>query len=284
MIRDNILISSYCKILLLIILSCSLYACGKTVDVVSESSVVEEDEKVDSDIELTHKALFERSKRGIDFIIVDNRKNYLLELDFDDKFLLTDLTDNSTGQYPATIAEIAKDPSLMRFISEEEKNLLIIQLHKTECILPSGERMNFSVAVDFTQQSTEDLKVFYGCGDYVPDFNLHGRWQIIEFASEKLRRDNFVNNFPYFKIDMIKKYLVGSDGCNHVSADIDVQYKTISFGLFLSTKMVCGNLQQGPQMISFLESQKFNYSFDDENRINLLKDGEVVMVLQSING
>jgi len=202
MIRDNILISSYCKILLLIILSCSLYACGKAVDMVTESSVVKEDEKVDSDIELTHKALFERSKRG----------------------------------------------------------------------------------VDFTQQSTEDLKVFYGCGDYVPDFNLHGRWQIIEFASEKLRRDNFVNNFPYFEINMIKNYLVGSDGCNHVSADIDVQYKTISFGLFLSTKMVCGNLQQGPQMISFLESQKFNYSFDDENRINLLKDGEVVMVLQSING
>ncbi len=273
--KNNIVLSA---LILILILS----GCSKNPSPTSVDEAVADKEKIDFGYLLSPKGLFDENQKGIDFIIVDNKNSYLLELDFDDKFLLTHLINNSALSFPAVLPEIDKNPKLRRFISSDEDSELVIQLHQTECFTANKQKLNFSVAVDIIKTSTGQTKTYYGCGDYVPDYNLHGKYRIIEFQGNELKREDFVHNFPVFEMNIIEKYLVGSDGCNSISANFSVEHKSIRFGPFLSTLMSCGQLGLGEEITSFLDNQTFTYFFEDEHRLTLLKDDKVVLVLHRI--
>ena len=263
----------------------SLYGCAESSRSEQELIVELQEQPTKTSDFFSQDSLIEKDQRGVDMIIVSKDNDYIIELDLEDKFFLINNVNNESKievSVPASEIELSDKLGLFRYIAKDDDSSLTIQFQKTPCVTNFFRKMPYAVAVDYTDKVLEETTTFYGCGEYVPDYNLHNMWQVTSFKNMPLSETDFVTDFPVFELNMTTKMVLGTDGCNRVSAEIILEHGKIGFGLFSGTRMACARMEVGEQITTAMSSQMFDYELED-NELTLLQDGKEVLVLKAID-
>lgn len=103
-----------------------------------------------------------------------------------------------------------------------------------------GSRERFPYAVDVQiKPGNGTCTKFSGCGLYVTDGNLRGRWEIIKVKNDSVRQMGIADKTPFLQIDPSGNSFQGYTGCNDISGRIFAARNLFRFTDFVKGKTIC---------------------------------------------
>ena len=142
----------------------------------------------------------------------------------------------------------------------------------------SDVEFSFMVNVDLKLKGEKSFTTFKGCGDYVPDPRLHGKWIIIKADTILISKDQFKDKQPELNIDVYQRKAWGNDGCNSFNGVASSRENEIIFGMMATTMMACPNMDTSSVITRSFVNKNLNYKFkkqlvflDGEKEVMLLK-------------
>jgi len=146
--------------------------------------------------------------------------------------------------------------------SSNEMGELMIRLSEDTCSdTMSDESFSFQVSADVKLKGEKEFTRYQGCGDYVPDQQLHGKWRIVKADTLLLGADQFENKIPELNIDAYKGQVFGNDGCNSFMGQIKFRDKEIIFGMLAETMMACPNMDISSIITRAFSDKKLTYVY-----------------------
>jgi len=227
------------------------------------------------------KILQKKFQEGIDFFAFGNEPSWSLDMDFEKSIHFKDL-DGIDFTAPAVKPDMAMDANVVRYRSVTDSGEIIVQIHKTECTdNMSGEKFDYTVAIDYKKSGEKDYRSFKGCGNYVPDYRLHNIWAITEVYGINIR-GIFKKKVPMIEINLTENRVSGNDGCNNFNGKVKTANGKIIFGPLASTMKACMDNQELSSKIGkILSDNELDYKFKDN--LALYKNGVKIMVLKNID-
>ena len=226
--------------------------------------------------------LYKKYQEGIDFYAFGNEPFWSLDMDFEKGFRFKNL-DGLDYNAPAVDPVKAMDADVTRYRTVTESGELIVQLYHKECTdSMSGQKFEYSVSIDFKTSKETDYKTYKSCGNYVPDYRLHDIWAIIEVNGIKVNTSDFKKDAPRMEINLTKKTVYGTDGCNTFRGSVKVDNNNIKFGPFASTRMACFDNTEISSKIGKTLSSK-TLTFKRKNNLVFYENGKKVMELKHID-
>ncbi|NOQ92367.1 MAG: META domain-containing protein, partial [Flavobacteriaceae bacterium] len=210
------------------------------------------------------RILIKKQQKGIDFYAVGNEPFWSLDMDFEKVIYFKNL-DGIEFNVPAVKPDMAMDTYVTRYRSVTESGEIIIQLNQTECTdSMSGQKFDYSVSIDLKTGEETDFTTYKGCGNYIPDYRLHDIWAIVEVDGIKINPTDFKKNAPRIEINLTKKNVFGTDGCNTFRGSIKVEKNSIYFGNLASTMMACmDNTEVSSKIGKTLSNSKLTFKFEN---------------------
>ncbi len=226
--------------------------------------------------------LIEKKQKGIDFYAVGNEPFWSLDMDFEKVIHFKNL-DGLEFNAPTVNPDQVMDANVTRYRSVTESGEIIVQLNKVKCTdSMSGQEFDYSVTIDFKSSKESDYITYKGCGNYIPDYRLHDIWAIVEVDGIKVNPTDYKKDAPRIEINLTKKNVFGTDGCNTFRGSVKVEKNSISFGNLASTMMACmDNVEVSSKIGVALSNSKLTFKF--ENNLIFYKDGKKVMELKHID-
>lgn len=216
----------------------------------------------------TDSILAAKQSSGIDFLAKGtNPVAWTLEMDLDKKFVFNpsdgDVISIQAGN-PIKLMDVAAES--YRSL-DPAKHLNIIIYTNQFC---AGEQ---SRKVDVIVQG----KKYSGCGSYLSNAGLQGKWQLEYIYSEKQEAVNFPKGLPMLEFDLEKKSLSGHDGCNTIRSQVECQGNRIKFAAFASTLMSCNNQKAEKIFTGMLSNNVVEYAIkNNQLTIYLIDDGRLL--------
>lgn len=236
-----------------------------------------------SDIEKANsdhpKATFfsEKWKNGISFYAVGN-----------EPFWSLNITKKNTAEFKTpdglefttfSLSKLASiDPKSTSYRVSNDKGEIIINLVEEKCMdSMADEAFSFKVTVDLKLKGEKSFTKFKGCGDYVPDPRLHGKWIIVKADTLLISKD-LVHKQPELNIDIYEGRVSGNDGCNGFNGGIQFRENEIIFGMMASTMMACPNMDISSVITSSFVNKKLIFKFN--NQLVFLEGEKEVLLLK----
>jgi len=255
-----------CALLFVILL---LASCRSTGNVAKSTPTV-------ADVETTENLGFEAQKwrNDIDFYAMGNEPFWSLDINTENEirftnmegdpliFTKSDVTWSKSGIYAFTASDEATEFSF-RAIQESCPDRM------------ADKTFAFAVTIEVRLKGESNATRFSGCGNFVPDYRLNGKWQLDQLGDEKALETDFYHKIPIFTFDMEALRFGGSSGCNMISAKICMQADKLRFEQLISTLMACpqGNEDALKQAIEATRSYIIkgnNLRLKDENNLQTL--------------
>lgn len=185
----------------------------------------------------------DKFEQGIGFIASGNEPFWSLEIDFN-KFMHFKMPDGYEIKNPAVEGLKAMGTSVIRYQANNDKNTLIVQIQKFDCINDmSGAKLPYTVTIS-TQNNTDKNVVNYkGCGQYLVDYRLHDIWLLDGINDKKIIAANFTNGFPRIEFNLSEGKVFGSSGCLDYNGKIEVKGDKIYFEKLLNSSKSCKHLK-----------------------------------------
>jgi len=131
---------------------------------------------------------------------------------------------------------------------------LEIQIAEMLCENPnSHERFPFSVTINVKRKADNVPTVFSGCGLYVPDNRLHGRWMVESIRSVPVQDSLFKQQPLYLELAVDGSYFTGFAGCNMISGRLFFERALFRFTDFVLQKDKCDQITVEKSMIGALQ-------------------------------
>ncbi len=209
-----------------------------------------------------------KQSSGIDFLAKGtNPVAWSLEMDLDKRFVFTpsdgEVISIQAGN-PIKLMDIAAE----NYRSQDPARPLNIILYTNQFC--SGEQ---SIKVDVIVQG----KKYSGCGSYLNNTALQGKWQLEYIYSEKQEAANYPKGLPLLEFDKENKNLSGHDGCNTIHSQVECQGNRIKFATFASTMMGCTNSKAAKIFTSMLSNNVVEYAIKNSQlTIYLIDDGRLL--------
>lgn len=160
-----------------------------------------------------------------------------------------------------------------------DKGEMIITLVEEKCMdTMADEEFSFSVAIDLKLKGEKSFTTFKGCGDYVPDPRLHGKWIIVKADTLVISKDQFASKQPELNIDIYEGKVSGNDGCNLFNGGLQCRENEIIFGMMAGTMMACPNMDVSTVITRSFIDKKLGYKF--ENQLIFFEGDKKVMILE----
>ncbi|RYY68558.1 MAG: META domain-containing protein [Chitinophagaceae bacterium] len=214
---------------------------------------------------LLAETMQQKQAAGIDlFAKGSSPASWNLEIDFDRiiRFQSLDGTDYKSSPVPA-VEDAAKQISV--YTTRAGKANMVISLFKETCTdAITGEKFSRKITVEV------DGKKYEGCGQYLSDANLEGKWIMEKIGSSSLKPGDFAKGLPELEFKLSSGAISGHDGCNRLSGTMEVQGNQVRFSPIVSTKMACPGNKAEYQFLSKISNQVATYFF---------KDGQLVLYL-----
>ncbi|MEP7258835.1 MAG: META domain-containing protein [Flavitalea sp.] len=206
--------------------------------------------------------LFEKLKRGIDFTASGNEPFWSLEINFDKDIHFKTLTGIDT-KMPVPEGLKAMDANVTRYAGQTEKGFLIVQIAKQECINDmSGKKTEYSITIDFKNDTDKQYTSFKGCGQYISDYRLHDIWVLQKINKKKLKASDFIKGLPQIELNLTEKKVFGHSGCNMLHGSMEVTGKKIHFGQMITTRMSCNNMDFESSYINSISGRTVAYKIE----------------------
>ncbi|MEJ5262331.1 MAG: copper resistance protein NlpE N-terminal domain-containing protein [Ignavibacterium sp.] len=252
---------------------------GKQITSSLKEKYVLQREKKKSDFNLMKKLL----EDGIDFLARGNEPFWSLNIDFDKVMKFNSLTEISEFNTPAVKGVKAQDADVTRYhaiIESGEMDVTIIADSCTDSM--SGENFSYSVVVKIKRANDKDYKEFKGCGTYIFDYRLSGKWIMTEMNGVEPDNNNLMKGLPVFEFKLTDKKFSGHAGCNNLASSIEVSGNRIRFGKLISTKMACPDMSLEKKVTDLLNDNSLTFKIDDMN-LTLESDSGVKMFFKKSN-
>lgn len=218
------------------------------------------------------ESLQQKQLNGVDFFARGNTPaSWTLEMDFGNliRFKSLDGTEvNSTAVQPIELpAERAS--SYTSKATNGDINILLYQEACTDVL--SGEKYNKKVVV------TVNGKRYEGCGQYLYDATLNGKWILEKINNKPLAAADFAKGLPQLELNMQAGKLTGHDGCNTVMGGFEVLGSKIKFQPLASTKMACPGNKTENEFTQLLSNHTVDYYFKDGQLFFYLPDDSIII-------
>ena len=216
------------------------------------SRQAKQENKISSDPSLTN--LQQKMQDGVDFFAKGNSPaSWTLEISFNKSIRLIAIDGVNIVASSVIPVESAQDKKIS-LTTNTQYGPMQINIYKEAC---SNElsKENFSKKVVVEVNG----KTYTGCGSFLYNKNIDGKWILNEIKQEKLNASNFSKGLPEINFDMDKGQMAGHNGCNNISGRAEAWGSILQFGTLISTEMAC----TGKKEINFgalLSEQMLSYT------------------------
>lgn len=224
------------------------------------------------------QSLVQKQLDGVDFFAKGSvPASWTLEMDFGNiiRFKSIDGPDlNSSAVSPVAQA----GNKTVAYTTNVTTGQMLVTVSEEGCTdAISGDKFDKKVIV------AVNGKRYEGCGQYLFDAALDGKWILEKINNKTLSASDFSKGLPEFIFELAKKRVSGHDGCNTVSSTMEVLGAKIKFNPFLSTKIACPNIKAENNFLHLLSNQTIDYYFKDGQLFFYLPDDSIV-VFKKANG
>lgn len=153
------------------------------------------------------------------------------------------------------------DPSIINFRIVQDDGDIMIQMIEKSC--EDNNSSIKTVEVQIKIDSKDGNTILEGCGNFIPDPWLSGKWQIIKSNSQDIDSEDFNGKVPELSLDLIKQSFSGNDGCNAFHGKVKFRDGNIIFGLSAGTLMACPNMELSNQITSSINEKVLSYYLGD---------------------
>ena len=158
------------------------------------------------------------------------------------------LQDSIVHFIPAPDAAVIKLPwqepqqigGIKRFTLEDDGRRLTITIRPDSCQdTMSGQMFDHIVTAAYRNSESNSLTSYTGCGEYVPDYRLTGRWELETLQGNSIHQENGLRETPFFNIRPFDKSFDGNAGCNSISGTLAIEGERLFFSNIRTTRMAC---------------------------------------------
>jgi heat shock protein HslJ/uncharacterized membrane protein len=216
--------------------------------------------------------LLQKQLNGVDFFAKGGLPvSWTLEMDFGNLFRFKSLDGKDVNSSAVSPVDQPgnKGVSYTSKSTNGDLNIFISGEGCTDAI--SGEKYNKKVVV------TVNGKRYEGCGQYLFDAALDGKWVLEKINNRTLAASDFAKGLPRFVFELAQNKVTGHDGCNLVSSTLEVLGSKIKFNAFTGTKMACPGNKPGNEFLHLLSSQTVDYYFKDGQLFFYLPDDSIIV-------
>lgn len=181
----------------------------------------------------TANAAKQMMQAGNDFYANGNTPvNWGMQINFKDKITFTS-DDGLALSFAANTLIAAQQGTKTTYTGKTSAGNISIAMENGMCTVSTIRKVyQKSVTVTINQ------KVYSGCGSFLADNNLEGKWNLEKIGTNPINAADY-NKVPSFSFDLAKNRISGNDGCNSMGGAIEVQGSKIKFSAMMSTKMAC---------------------------------------------
>lgn len=217
------------------------------------------------------ESLQQKQLNGVDFFARGNVPvSWSLEMEFGNIIRFKPLDEapiNSSSVNPEDLPQI-KASSYTTKTTNGQMKIIIYREGCNDDI--TGEKYKNKVLV------TVNDKRYSGCGQYLFDAALNGKWIMEKINKRILQPADFAKGLPQIELDLSANRLSGHDGCNSINGDFEVMGSKIKFNEFTSTKMACPGNKIENQFTHLISNQLVDYYFKEDQLYFYLPDDSIV--------
>lgn len=159
-------------------------------------------------------------------------------------------------------------------------NKILISLIKLDCRDQfEGKTRPFRVSVSRTNSSSELGQ--NGCGEYVEDSRLAGKWSIRKMNGKKVGKTNN-GNYGYLTFDIENNKVGAQISCNTIGASYVLEKNILHFNKnAMTTLMMCNkNMDLENKLIKNISDSSLVYGFIEDDLLVLQSENKVVLELE----
>lgn len=226
------------------------------------------------------KAEFYKKKwdQGIVFYAIGNEPSWSLDIRQTDSLIFKD-PNGLEHKFPFSKALPSIDPKIVDYRSATKDTEIIIQMAQKPCNDGmSDDEFSYQVNISFKAAKKKESVTYKGCGDYVPNYNLNGKWSITEAEGLEVNQSNFPDKEPSLYLDMFYRKVSGNDGCNNFHGQVNFKTDQISFGPTAGTLMACPNMELSSKILGSFSGRSLNYTL--KNDLILYEGNKKIMILR----
>lgn len=179
---------------------------------------------------------------------------------------------------------VSEDSNVRKFEAQDESKKISIVLNKENCSDGMSDRkFRYSANVSILKTGSDSPLSLKGCGDYVVDEDLDGKWFVVEIAGQKLKAENLKNKeLPEVTFNVRERRFTASAGCNGIGGELNPGQESFNFAEVVATQMMCENIKVEENLLEALNATKKLERRDD--RLYLLDiDGTKAVLSKNKN-
>ncbi|MDX5438170.1 MAG: META domain-containing protein, partial [Pontibacter sp.] len=217
----------------------------------------------------------EKFDRGLDFVAMGSEPSWSLEFDLEKTLSFTAMgAQQTTVTMPVPEPVMLQSPDGVVYSANTEAGQLRVEMRKISCTdQMAGNRFPYSVSV------TANGRTFEGCGMYLYDQKLSGKWVLQELNGKTINADALPRGIPTLVIYPEQGKVHGSGGCNRINGAIEIKGDKITFNQMAVTRMACPNMLVEDEFLRLLSGNKLLYQVQN-GQLMLQMDGRTVMVFK----
>lgn len=219
-------------------------------------------------------------QEGIRFIALGKEPSWSFELDRDQAFRFT--SDKGHSLTSGGMSRMTSpEPNITNYLSSTPQGDLMLRLTEEKCTDGLTDfPFSFKVSAELKAEGELVAEIYKGCGEFVPDPRLNGKWQIIRADTLLIQSEQFENRVPELNIDVYEGLVYGHDGCNSFRGSLSSRDQEIIFGMMAGTLMACPHMDLSSMITASFVNKKLNYKFKKDL---VLTEGEKeVLVLRRL--
>ena len=217
--------------------------------------------KIESD---DPKVIFlnEKWKNGIVFYAIGNEPSWSININ--KNYSATFKSPDGEQFTAASISRLASiDTKSIIYRSSNPQGEMIITLSKEKCgDTMSDDSFSYSVSVQIKLKGKKEFDTYKGCGNFVPDPRLNGKWIIAKVDTLIIDKQQLIK-LPELSIDVYKGMVSGNDGCNLFNGQVSFQDNEIIFGMIAGTMMACPNMDTSSIITKSFVDKKLRFEFKE---------------------
>ena len=142
--------------------------------------------------------------------------------------------------------------------------MIIQMVENTSNKTMTEDAFDYTITISLRLEDEENITVFNGHGDFVPDPELSGNWIITKVDSLFVDPKLFDNQQPRLSIDLYKQKLSGNDGCNSFHGKVKFKVDKLILGHTAATLMACPNMDISQKIMNTIGGKSLTYTIKDD--------------------
>ncbi|MBX7043540.1 MAG: META domain-containing protein [Ignavibacteria bacterium] len=200
---------------------------------------------------------------GVSFYATGNEPFWSLRVNRDGTMSFDKMSEFTINTGPVRVSK-AMDADVKRLDAEGESGSLSVSIYRQECTDDmSGNKFSFRVEVNAVPSGGSSAATYSGCGRYIPDQSLNGKWMLKMIGSDEIVATAYGDKVPFLEIDVNEMRVSGIAGCNRINGPLLQEDGYMRFDRMASTLMACPEQMREADILKGLNSTT-QYKIENE--------------------